>query len=138
MRAEEKIYLAFFDLQEPKLYYNQIKAHTNLSHSSLQNALKKLKKDKIIEEEKTTAHTFYHIKDKKIFSLKFSEMTIRKFNSLNVNVKVPLRNFLRNLPEEVYTVILFGSASRKEEKKESDIDLLVVSTKKVDLSKNKK
>ena len=43
MKAEEKVYKAFYDLKEPKLYYNQIKEHTNLSHSSLQNALEKIK-----------------------------------------------------------------------------------------------
>jgi len=44
---------------------------------------------------------------------------------------------MENLPEDIYTIILFGSASRKEETKESDIDLLIVSNKKPNLSKNK-
>ncbi len=138
MNAEEKVYQAFFDLKEPKLYYNQIKEQANLSHSSLQNTLKKLKKANILSEEKTKSNTFYKINNKKLFALKFSEIAIQKFNRLNVNVKVPLKNFLKNLPEEIYTIILFGSASRKEETKDSDIDLLIVSNKKIDLTRNKK
>jgi len=138
MRAEDKIYKAFFDLKEPKLYYNQIKEQTNLSHSSLQNALDKLTKNNILSLEKTKSNTFYKIKDKKIFALKFSEIAIQKYHDLNRGVRVPLNNFLKNLPEEIYTIILFGSASRGEETKKSDIDLLVVSNKKQDLSKNKK
>ena len=138
MKAEDKIYEAFFERRERKLYYNQIKEHTKLSHSSLQNALRKLKKLGIIEEEKTKSNTFYKIKDKKLFALKYCEIAVRKFNSLNVNVKTPLRNFLKNISPEIYTIVLFGSASRKEEGKKSDIDLLVVSDKKLNLEKNKK
>jgi len=59
MKAEEKVYMAFFELKEPKLYYNQIKEQANLSHSSLQNTLEKLKKANILSEEKTKANTFY-------------------------------------------------------------------------------
>ena len=138
MNAEEKVYRAFFDLKEPKLYYNQIKEQANLSHSSLQNTLEKLKKANILSEEKTKANTFYILKDKKVFALRFSEIAVQKFNRLNVNVKVPLKNFLKNLPEEIHTIILFGSASRKEETKDSDIDILIVSNKKIDLARNKK
>jgi predicted nucleotidyltransferase len=138
MKAEDKIYKAFFDLQEIKLYYNQIKEHTNLSHSSLQNAINKLKKANSIEEEKTKSNTFYKIKDKKLFALKFSEIAINKFSKLKPNIKTPLKNFLKNLPEEIYTIVLFGSTARGEETKDSDIDLLIVSNKKQDISKNKK
>lgn len=138
MKAEEKIYQAFYDSKEPKLYYNQIKEQTNLSHSSLQNALEKLKKASILAEEKTKANTFYNIKDKKSFALRFSEISIQKFNSLDLNIRVPLKNFLKNLPEDIFTIVLFGSASRGEETKDSDIDLLIVSNNKSNLSKNKK
>jgi predicted nucleotidyltransferase len=44
---------------------------------------------------------------------------------------------LKNISPEIYTIVLFGSASRKEENKESDIDLLIVSDKKLNLEKNK-
>ena len=138
MKAEEKVYRAFFDLKEPKLYYNQIKEQANLSHSSLQNTLEKLKKANILSEEKTKANTFYKIKDKKLFTLKFSEIAIQKFNELNRGVRIPLNNFLKELPKEIYTIVLFGSASRKEERKESDIDMLIVSDKSVNFETNKK
>jgi len=138
MRAEEKIYQAFFKSKDVRLYYNQIKEYTNLSHSSLQNALQKLKENKILLEEKTKGNTFYSIKNKKLFTLKFSEIALQKFSELHHNVKVPLRNFLKNLPEGIYTIILFGSTARKEETKESDIDILIISSRKIDLVKNKK
>src|SRR3989344_6071439 len=111
MNAEDKVYWAFFELKQPKLYYNQIKEHAKLSHSSLQNALEKLTKANVLDEEKTKANTFYKIKDKKFFALKFSEIAMRKFNSLSPNIKVPLKNFMKNIPEDIFTIVLFGSAS---------------------------
>lgn len=138
MKSEDKIYKAFFELRQPRLYYNQIKEYTKLSHSSLQNVLENLKKTNILAVEKTKSNIYYIIKDKKIITLKFSEIAIQKFNNLNPNIKTPLNNFLKDLPEEIFTIVLFGSASRNEEHKDSDIDLLIISNKKQELSKNKK
>lgn len=138
MKAEDKIYKTFFELKENKLYYNQLKEFTKLSHSSLQNGLIKLTKSKILKQEKTKANTFYIIEDKKLVALKFSEFAIRQFNNLNVGVKNPLRNFLKNIPKEAYCILLFGSSSRKEEQNQSDIDLLVISPSPLDLKANKK
>jgi hypothetical protein len=80
MKAENKIFKVFFELQESKLYYNRIKEYSNLSHSSLQNTLEKLKISQTLVEEKTKSNTFYKIKNKKLFALRFSEIAINKFN----------------------------------------------------------
>jgi len=138
MRAEDKVFTVFFELKEKKLYYNQIKEHSELSHSSLQNALKKLLRDKTLSEEKTKSNTFYSIKNKKIFALRFSEIAIQKFNDLNIGVKNPLQNFLKSIPQEIFTIVLFGSASQKEEQMGSDIDLLIVTNEKINFENHKK
>ena len=138
MKPEDKIYRAYFESKKPSLYFNEIKRLSKLSDSSLTNTLSRLVKTNMLAQEKTKSNIFYKIKAKKIFSLKFSEIAIQAFNSLNLEVKVPLKNFLKNIPPGVHTIILFGSASRKEEQKESDIDILIVTDKKTDLTKNKK
>ncbi len=138
MKPEEKIYKAYFESKKSSLYFNEIKGLSKLSDSSLATTLNRLIKNNALTQEKTKSNTFYRIKDKKLFALKFSEIAINKFNSLNTSVKIPLRNFLKKIPQEVYTIILFGSASRKEEQKESDIDLLIVAEKKTGLKDNKK
>ncbi len=138
MKPEDKIYKAYFESKKSSLYFNEIKGLSKLSDSSLTNTLNKLLKDDIVTQEKTKSNTFYKIRNKKMFALKFSERAIQTFNDLSIGVKVPLRNFLKHIPQEIYTIVLFGSASRKEEQKESDIDLLVITNKKIDLSNNKK
>lgn len=138
MKPEEKVYQAYFESKKSSLYFNEIKELSKLSDSSLAATLNRLTKNNVLAKEKTKSNTFYKIKDKKLFALKFSEIAIIKFNSLNAGVKTPLRNFLKNVPKEIYTIILFGSASRREEQKESDIDLLVVAEKKTDQKDNKR
>ena len=138
MKPEDKIYKAYFESKKNSLYFNEIKELSKLSDSSLTNTLNKLVHNNILTQEKTKSNTFYKIKDKKLFTLKFSEIAIQTFNNLNIGVRAPLRNFLRNIPKEIYTIVLFGSTSKKEEQKGSDIDILIISNKKADLTANKK
>ena len=56
----------------------------------------------------------------------FSKIDRRRFEELNLGVRIPLKNWLKILPSELEFVILFGSASIKKEKEGSDIDLLIV------------
>ena len=138
MKPEEKIYRAYFESKKNTLYFNEIKELSKLSDSSLANTVSKLVKNTMLTQEKTKSNTFYKMNNKKLFALKFSEIAIQKFNELNIGIKNPLRNFLKNIPKETYTIVLFGSVSRKEEQKGSDIDLLVIANKKIDLTKNKR
>jgi len=138
MKPEDKVYKAYFESKKNSLYFNEIKELSKLSDSSLTNTLNKLTKNHTLTQEKTKSNTFYKINNKKIFALKLSEIATQQFNNLNIGVKTPLRNFLKDIPKETYTIVLFGSASRKEEQKDSDIDLLIISNKKLDLTENKK
>src|SRR3989344_1468752 len=138
MKPEDKIYKAYFESKKNSLYFNEIKELSKLSDSSLTNTLNKLTQNSVLTQEKTKSNTFYKIKDKKLFALKFSEIAVQKFNNLNIGIKNPLKNFLKDMPNEIYAIVLFGSASKKEEQKESDIDLLIIANKKIDLTKNKK
>ncbi len=138
MKPEDKLYRAYFESKKNILYFNEIKELSKLSDSSLTNTLNKLTKNNTLTQEKTKSNTFYKINNKKLFALKFSEIAIQEFNKLNTGVKTPLRNFLKNIPKETYTIVLFGSASRKEEQKGSDIDILVIANEKIDLTNNKK
>ena len=131
MKPEEKIYHAYFESKMPELYFNQIKEATKLSDSSLTNSLKKLVENNILGVNKTRSNTFYKIKDTKIVALYFSQIAITKFKCLNIGVRIPLQNFLKKISDDIFTVILFGSASIKEETENSDIDILLVSDSKI-------
>lgn len=121
--SRNKIYKAFF--KEKKIYYNQLKKITNLSYSSLQNSIKKLIKNKEITIEKINNHTYYQLTNK-YKAIEFTKISLDLLNDLNTNVKIPVKEFLEIIPDGIFTIILFGSCAKKQEKKDSDIDLLIV------------
>ena len=131
MKPEEKIYQAYFESKKSELYFNQIKEATKLSDSSLTNSLRRLVENNILTVNKTKSNTFYNIKDTKIVALHFSQIAVSKFKNLNIGVRIPLQNFLKKIPDDIFTIVLFGSASIKEETKNSDIDILLVSGRKI-------
>ncbi len=135
MRSEDKVYKAYYDSKEKKLYFNQLKELTKLSHSSLQNALKKATKEGILKKEKTKSNVFYEIRDKRKAAIKFAEFSINRFKDLNRGVRMPLQELIKKIPKDVFTIVLFGFAARKQETENSDIDILVVSEKKTDINK---
>lgn len=138
MKPEMKIFLAYLNSKKFSLYFNELKELSSLSDSSLDHNLKKLVFKEVLFVNKTKSNTFYLLKNKRLVSLKFSELALLKFSDLNRGVRVPLQNFLKGIPQSVFSVVLFGSASRKEETKNSDIDLLVVSNEKLNLNSLKK
>ena len=122
--SREKVYKAFFESNNEDLYYNQLKELTKLSYSSLQNVLKKLELSKEIIKTKTKSNTYYKLSYLK--PLEFAKISIELFNSLNCDVRVPLKEFIKQVPISIHSIVLFGSASIKKEKTNSDIDLLII------------
>ncbi|MEA2003531.1 MAG: ArsR family transcriptional regulator [archaeon] len=121
-----KIYLAFYQSKRHRLYYNQLKEHTGLSDSSVQNALKKLKETREIKQIKEKSNTYYQLKNKDMIRTTFTIFDYEKLESLDIDIKTPLKQFVSLKPKEDAFVIFFGSASRDMYKKNSDIDLLVI------------
>jgi predicted nucleotidyltransferase len=124
MRPELKIYEAFYNAKR-SLYFSELKRTTKMSISSLQNVLKILISQNDIKKIKTVNNTFYKLSDKKKTAIVYSLFALERFNSLNVQVRMPLESLILKSPE-VFSIILFGSASRKQEKPQSDIDLLII------------
>jgi predicted nucleotidyltransferase len=122
----EKIYCAFYDGKQTELYYNQLKEITKLSDSSLQNALKKLEVNNEVIVKKQKANTYYSLKNKKLTALHFTAFDYEKLEMLTRDTLIPIKKFISELPKSNGFIILFGSASRKQERKDSDIDILVV------------
>ena len=106
MEAKEKIYNAYLESRQDKLYFNQLKEYTNMSHSSLQNVLNKLTENGILKIDKTKSNVFYQIKNKKSFSLEFSKIALKKFEELGFEIKSPLKNFLKNIRKHPLALFL--------------------------------
>jgi predicted nucleotidyltransferase len=121
----EKVYFAFYQSKKKKMYFNEIREKTKMSISSMQNALVKLERLNGIKKIKEKGNVFYELDYKDYIILNFTKFDLMRFNDLNRNIKIPLKEFLDKI-NNVAFVLLFGSSSRREEKKASDIDLLIV------------
>jgi predicted nucleotidyltransferase len=129
MNAQERIYHAFYTSKKDRLYFSELKELTRLSNSSLQNILARLINQRIVKKEETKANVFFIIKNKKVFALEFAKIDLQKFESLNRNIRLPLKDFLELLPKGIATILLFGSSSRNKEIEKSDIDLMIILNK---------
>lgn len=121
----EKVYYSFYTSKKKKMYFNEIREKMKMSISSLQNAIIKLEKLNEIIKIKEKANTFYILKNNEKIALNFTNFDMQKLESLSRNVKIPIREFLKKASRIAY-ILLFGSASIGQEKKGSDIDMLIV------------
>ena len=122
--TREKVYLAYFNSREKLLYYNQLKELTGLSYSSLQNVLKKMLDAEEIVKIKTKSNVYYKLTYLK--PIEFSKISINLLKELNRNIRIPVKEFVEQLPMHIHSAALFGSASKKQEKTNSDIDILII------------
>jgi len=120
----ERVYLTFYNSKKKTMYFNEIREKAKMSISSLQNVLLRMDKSKEIIKNKEKSNTFYSLKSKEKITLNFTKFDIQKLDSLNIDIKIPLKSFLEQI-NNISFITLFGSASRGEEKKDSDIDLLI-------------
>ena len=61
---------------------------------------------------------------------------MNEFYSKNREIKLLLENFIKSLnPESIITAALFGSYAKNNATKESDIDILVVTRRKINIDK---
>ena len=137
MKLEEKIFSAYFLAKKRTLKFSEVKELSKIKDSSLTRKLKEMANLKLITKTKHKSNTYYKIRDEKLFVLEFSKLALKKFQNLNVGVRIPLKNFLKEVGRDIFTIVLFGSASKKQEKQGSDIDILVVSVRKNNLEKLK-
>ena len=123
MRPEQKVLKAYHDEKATTMYFNQLKRATGLSDSSLATTLKRLTIQGTLDKHEQAAITTYTLTTTPSY---FQELDKERFQRLPREIRHPLEAFLEQAPKELHTIILFGSASRHEHTKKSDIDLLAI------------
>lgn len=123
MHPEEKVLKAYYNNKTTSTYFNELKRHTGLSDSSLSRTLKKLTDKKILKKEVCTAVTNYLLTNTPTEFITFDK---ERFNALKRNVRYPLETFIKHLPKEINSTLIFGSASKNKHQEDSDIDILLI------------
>ena len=123
MRPEQKVLKAYFDQRTTRLYFNQLKRLSLLGDSSLSATLKKLQEQRLLIKEQQTALTYYRLTTIPSSFISFDQ---ERYQQLPKEVRYPLQAFLDKAPSQLHSILLFGSSSRSEHRKQSDIDLLII------------
>ena len=133
----EKILSIFYLNKLAKIHLREIARKTKLNENSASRFLKDMEQNKLLIARKDANLKKYELYFNDNVYSTFTFFDIHKFNSLpNLRQKAILY-FLQEIKEKPVIAFLFGSTAKNTYKEQSDIDLLLIVNKKIDIAKAK-
>ena len=121
-----------------RFHLRSLARETNQYGQSITRYLKELEKEKILESKKEGNLKQFQLKNnKKVFAIK-ALFDIERFEKLPFEKKEAISSYIKTLPEKPVFIILFGSTAKGTFTKESDIDLLIITNKKIQTTEAEK
>jgi predicted nucleotidyltransferase len=124
-KNHQKIIIFLGDYPEREFFSKEIARKLDISLGGTHNALKYLAKEKIVDAEQKGNMKFYRINDE-------NPLVKQLKTTAFIEKLLPLINKIKQNCEEI---ILFGSASRGEQTRNSDVDLFVLTHNPEDVEK---
>ncbi len=124
--------LKLFYTKKTRIHLREIAKETGLNENSVYRFLNRLEKSSILSSEKEGNMRFFSLKKSKSVYLLLSYFDIERYSGLPHNRRVAIDTYLNFLPEQPIFVILFGSTAKNTYRAESDIDLLIVTNRRID------
>lgn len=126
--------------ERKECYLREIAKKTKVSTSSVSRQLNLLKKINILDERKQGKELLYSLNLKNNTTLKLCELIetqkLENFYGRNTELKLILTDLLgQTLNENLVNITIFGSLAKETHTKESDIDILMITKKKKDFTK---
>ena len=126
-----KVMKIFFEYPDRKFHLRELGRLTKLSMPGVRKIIFKLQKEKLLEVKKEKiVKNVYASRNEKFIQLK------RVYNIYSI-FDSGLLDFLREKYEEPECIILFGSYGKGEDTSKSDIDIAIVTKKRMELNLNK-
>ena len=126
-----KIMQLFYKDKAAKLHLREIARQTGLFEPSAYRFLNSLDKDQILKCERDGNLKKYSIKKGLRAYFLFEAFDLEKFEKLPSIRRNAIKTYLDNLPEKPIFAFLFGSTAKGAYKEDSDIDILLVTNKKI-------
>lgn len=129
----ERILRVFYREKLGAFHLREIARRTELNENSVTRFLKVMTEQKILKHIKEGNMKKYSIiKENMVFSL-FSVFDAEEYEKLPSTRKRAVSAFYERLSEKPVFLILFGSVAKKTFKEDSDLDLLAVFNKKIEV-----
>lgn len=135
--GHSKILRLFYENKRASFHLRDIARKTILYPNSVTRFLNQLEKEGILNSQKDGNLKKYRIKKSEKLSNIFASFDIERINKLPLARKRAINYFLDKLYEKPIIALLFGSTAKETFRKESDIDLLLIVNKKIDVDKAK-
>lgn len=132
-----KILGLFYEDKKARIHLRDIARRAKLNENSATRFLKELEKDEILISEKDGNLKKYRIVKNKKTSYIFTFFDTERFDKLPQLRKRAVNYFLDKLSEKPIIAVLFGSTAKQIFRKDSDIDILLIVNKKIDIEKSK-
>ena len=129
----EKILVLFHEDKRARIHLRKIARKARMNENSASRFLKQLEEQRILTAEKDGNLKKYHLRPNPLTYAIFSYMDIKKLNSLPSIRKNAIHTFLSSLKDKPIMAILFGSTARGTYAKDSDIDILAIVNKKIEI-----
>jgi predicted nucleotidyltransferase len=129
-----KIMRLFYRDKRVKLHLREIARQTQLFEPSASRFLNSLEQDCLLHSEKDGNLKKYSVKKGIRAYFVFEAFDLERFENLPNIRRNAIKTFVNNLPEQPVFVVLFGSTAKETFTKESDIDVLLVTNKRINTS----
>jgi len=130
----EKIMRLFYE-HRSKFHLRDIGRKIKLNENSVSRFLKELENDNLLCSEKEgNLKKYSFVKSKNVFAI-FTILDIEKFEKLSFIRKKAVNLFLQTLETPPIFALLFGSTAKGNFNLKSDIDILIISGRKIDTLK---
>lgn len=139
VKSEYKILKLIYE--NPGIRLTELIKKARVSAETAKNRLKHLESAEIIIVKRITGGkrvilknfypNFSNEEGRNIFSLIESEKK-QEFFEKNKNLQGPFKQILKNIPAKIKVILIFGSFSTKSQTKDSDLDILFLTTGKIE------
>jgi predicted nucleotidyltransferase len=126
-----KIMELFYKDKAARLHLREIARRTKLFGPSVYRFLNSLEDDNILVSEKQGNLKNYSIKKSIRAYFIFEAFDLENFEKLPNIRRNAIKTYLNSLPEKPIFAVIFGSTAKETYKDESDIDILLVTNKKI-------
>jgi len=133
-----KIMQLFYADKAAKLHLREIARQTKLHEPSVSRFLSSLEKDQILKSEKDGNLKKYSIRKGLRAYFIFEAFDLERLEKLPSIRRNAIKTYLDNLPEKPVFAVLFGSTAKRTYKEDSDIDILIITNKKISPEKAEK
>jgi predicted nucleotidyltransferase len=126
----------FYKNHNKQLHLREIAKKTNLNVSTITTRLNQLEKINILKSKKEANLKKFSLRKNKIPQI-FPIFDNQKIENLPLLRKNAIKEFILKLKEKPLIIVVFGSTAKDTFNDDSDLDIIIISNKKLDIKKAK-